>query len=532
MNPRVPEWVSAKEAVSTIADGATVLVTGFASCGLAVSLHEALRDRYREEQHPRGITYIHAAGHYPNAGMELLLEEGLLGRLIGAHWGRMRKMTEVIPMMRAEVHNWPQGVVVSAVRSAARGETQGYITRIGLGTFVDPDIEGGCVNEAAKRAGSLIQKIEVLGQPMLCFPMIEPDVVLTRGWSVDRNGNVSCRKEAFSMSQYHFSLAARRCGGKVICQVREKEDRVFAPHEIDLPAFLVDMLVLAECPEQQHRQSVGYDYNPALNGEGGRVEETLPPVPDGLRGWIGRRAAMEVRAGELLNLGIGIPGDTVGAALVEQKRADTIISTMESGLMGGTSVGRVDFGTALYPDYRIDPDRMFDLYYGGNLDIAIMGAAEIDGSGNINVSSFGGRTVGCGGFIDIAQSARRVVFCSPLTVGGLDVVFEDGKVKILQEGTTRKMVKRIQQITFSARTARELKQEVMLVTERAVFRLGHLEWELIEIAPGLEIEQHVTPFVEFPFSISPDCRTMPIECFTGKYPEDVDYAQVSVECLS
>ena len=153
------------------------------------------------------------------------------------------------------------------------------------------------------------------------------------------------------------------------------------------------------------------------------------------------------------------------------------------------------------------------MYHGGGLDVAIMGAAQIDESGNINVSQFNNRAVGCGGFIDITQSAKRVVFCSTLTVGDLEAQYVNAKVHIMQEGRHRKFVQRVGQITFNGKRALQSQQKVLLVTERCVFELTENGWMIIEIAPGISIEKDILPQMDFAPDVSPTCGVMPAECF-------------------
>jgi propionate CoA-transferase len=296
-----------------------------------------------------------------------------------------------------------------------------------------------------------------------------------------------------------------------------EDDVVYPSHRVAIPGFMIDALVVAENPEQEHRQCEMFDINPALVNES-EDESTFtlpqaPPVPAGPRGWIGRRAMWEIRDGDVFNLGIGIPGDTVGRALHEAGRLDAAVSTIESGLFGGIALGGVNFGCALYPCARLDQAAMFDMYHGGGLDIAIMGAAQIDETGNINVSQFDGRAVGCGGFINITQSARRAVFCTTLTVGGLEALYENNQVRIAQEGRHRKFVRRVGQITFNGRRALQSQQKVLLVTERCVFELTETGWQIIEVAPGISIEKEILPQMDFAPAVAASCGVMPRECF-------------------
>lgn len=498
-----PQHLSAREAADLVPDGATIATAGFSMMGVAHSVHRALIERFQETGAPGNLTYVHAAGHSAGVGLDSLAPHGMVRKVIGGHWGLMPALRQKIAAEEIEAHNWPQGVVIGALRAAASGEKGGLRTRIGLGTFIDPRLSGGCANATAREAGSLIKLVQDGEGELLNYASIEPDVAFIRGWSADKLGNVSLGQEPLNLSNDVIAMASRHRGGKVICQVRYIEpDVVYPSHRVAIPGFMIDALVVAGNPSEEHRQCELFDNNPALVNEGEStdcptVKTEAPPVPNDPRGWIGRRAAQEIGDGDVFNLGIGIPGDTVGAALHEAGRLDKVVSTIESGLFGGIALGGVNFGCALYPCARLDQLTMFDMYHGGGLDVAIMGAAEIDAQGNINVSAFDGRAVGCGGFIDITQSARRVVFCTTLTAGGLEVTYEGGIMRIVQEGRHRKFVKAVNQITYSGRRALQTKQPALVVTERCVFELAEGGWQLIEIAPGIVPERDIFPHMDF-----------------------------------
>ncbi len=510
-----PRILSAAEAAALIPNGAHIAVSGFGGTGVANTIHRALTERCARVDAPCKLTYIHAAGHILNQGGDLLAAHGMLDKVIGGHWGLMPALRQKISAEEVEAHNWPQGVVVDSFRAAACGKTAGLRSHIGLGTFVDPRQKGGCANERARRAGSLIRLIKEDGQEILEYAPLKPDFALIRGWSADHLGNVSLGMEPVSLSIEYIAMATRRNGGQVICQVRTIDhNTTYSADRVTLPGFLIDVLVKAERPEVEHRQCEAFDINPAMINLESKTSLETPKVPQGPRGWIGRRASMEVQSGNVLNLGIGIPGDVVGAALHETGRLEEVVSTLESGVFGGVALGGNNFGSSLYPHARLDQSSMFDLYHGGGLDIAIMGAAEIDVDGNINVSQFGGRATGCGGFIDITQSARRVVFCSTLTAGGLEASYENGKVCILKEGKHRKFIRKVEQITFNGSRAFSSKQSVILITERCVFDFYEKGWRLIEVAPGIDIEQQILSQMDFLPTISSSIKAMPPYCFS------------------
>jgi hypothetical protein len=137
----------------------------------------------------------------------------------------------------------------------------------------------------------------------------------------------------------------------------------------------------------------------------------------------------------------------------------------------------------------VDQPYQFDFYDGGGLDLAFLSFAEVDANGSVNVSRFGDRIIGVGGFVNISQNAKKVIFSGTLTAGGLKVTIEDGKLSIQQEGRAKKFVPELQQVSYNGVFADERGQEALYITERAVFRKKDGQLELIEIAPGVDLDK-------------------------------------------
>jgi propionate CoA-transferase len=511
-----PKFLTAAAAAVIIPSTARIVVSGFATIGLPQAIIDAMIARFRTKGAPGELTLYHASGHGSGWGYDRMAEAGMVGMVVGGHWGLMNHLRREMMEDRIESHNWPQGMLVHAFREMARGNKKGFTSTVGLGTYIDPRATGGCMNNKARARGSMIRlETTADGEETLRYAHLPLDYSIIRGWEADALGNVSLGMEALSLSQLDLALAARAQGGKVICQVRRHHsDRQFPANEVAVPGFLIDHLVVSDNPYETHRQCEGYDEASCLLGGASHdCDVTLPPVPIGPRGWIGRRAAREILPGDVFNLGIGIPGETVAAALAESGRLFEATSTLESGIIGGVGIGGNNFGIAINPQARIDQSRMFDFYHGGGLDITLMGAAEIGANGDINVSLFEGMPTGCGGFIDITQNARRIVFCSTLTAGSLDVEFEGDRLRVRREGRHRKFVRQVRQVTFSAQQARHRGTNVLLITERCVFKLNNQGWEVTEVAPGIELERDVFNQMEFRPTISPRLQKMDIRCF-------------------
>jgi len=197
-----------------------------------------------------------------------------------------------------------------------------------------------------------------------------------------------------------------------------------------------------------------------------------------------------------VNLGIGMPEGVANVAREENLR-DRMTLTVESGPIGGLPASGLSFGASYSPSAVLPQPSQFDFYDGGGLDIAFLGAGEVDEEGNVNVSKFGPKFAGCGGFINITQNARRVVFCTTFTADGLKTEQQDGRIKIVSEGKTAKFVKKVEQITFSGRYALKKGTEVTYVTERGVFRLEKDGLRLIEIAPGIDLQTEILDQMQF-----------------------------------
>jgi len=487
--------VSAEEAIARIGSGAVVATTGFVQSCIPEMLHAALERRFVDTGAPRDLTLIMCAGAGDSKGLGTgrLYHEGLLKRVIAANFGRMPKVAQAAQDNRIQGYNLPQGVISKLYRSCAAG-SPGLFTKVGLHTYVDPRLGGGKVNTATKE--DLVKLVEVEGKEWLFYKATPIDVALIRATSADPAGNLSMEREALTLDVLAQAMAAHNNGGLVIAQVeRIVAEGSIKPKDVKVPGILVDCVVIADPPEM-HRMNYGVMYDPGLAGEVRVTVDSLPKMELDERKIVARRAAFELPPNGVINLGVGAP-DGVANVANEEKVTPYLVMTTEAGAVGGVLAGGSSFGSSANAHSIIDQNQMFDFYHGGGLDLTCLGMAECDSLGNVNTSKFGGRLNGCGGFIDISQNARAVVFAGTFTAGGLEVAIEDGKLRIVKEGKARKFVNQVEQVTFSGKYAAQRAQPVIYVTERCVFQLTDHGLELIEVAPGIDIERDILAHMAF-----------------------------------
>lgn len=496
--------INADEAIALISDNDVVTTTGFVQSCIPEALHAALEKRFVETGAPRDLTLIMCAGAGDSKGLGTgrLHHEGLLKRVIAANFGRMPKVAEAAQQNKICGYNLPQGVISQLYRACAAGQP-GLFSKVGLHTYVDPRIDGGKVNDITKE--DIVKLVDVEGEEWLFYKATKIDVAFIRATSADPSGNLSMEKEALTLDSLAQAMAAYNNGGLVIAQVeRIVEQGSLKPKEVKVPGILVDCVVVADPPEM-HRMNYGVIYDPALSGEIRVPVDAMPKMPLDARKVIARRAAFELPPNGVVNLGVGAP-DGVASIANEEKVTPYITLTTEAGAVGGVLAGGSSFGSSANAHSIIDQNTMFDFYDGGGLDLTCLGMAECDAQGNVNTSRFGGRLNGCGGFINISQNSRAVVFAGTFTAGGLQVEIANGTLKIIQEGRAKKFVKQVEQITFSGHFAQQRSQPVIYVTERCVFQLTPDGLELIEVAPGIDIDRDILPHMEFePVSINPIC---------------------------
>lgn len=479
--------MSAAEAALLLRDGDTLLIGGSGG-GHAVpdALLAAIGDRFRQSGQPRGITALHPVGlgDGRTRGAGHLAQEGLLKRVVSGTFVNSPGIARLALEDKIEAYTLPQGSLSQLMREMAAGRP-GLMTRIGLHSFADPRLEGGRQSPSARE--DLVELVQFRGEEYLFYRPYAVDVALVRGSAADEDGNISMEHEAVTLEMLSIAQAARRSGGLVIAQVKRIVPRgSLHPKLVKVPGILVDALVVE--PEQW--QTFETEDSPAYSGHQRVALEDIPRLPPGPRRIVARRGACELFEGAICNLGSGIFTGMANVA-AEEGVLRRVCLTNEQGNIGGAPASGNEAGAARSPDAQVDQPYQFDFYDGGGLDLAFLSFAEFDAEGNVNVSRFGGRIVGPGGFVNISQGAKSVIFGGTLTANGAP-----------------KAVRRVEQVTFSGAYARQRGQPVLYVTERAVFRLGAEGPELVEIAPGMDLEKDVLGVMGFRPRIAPELREM------------------------
>ena len=534
---------SADEAVSLIDDGMTVVSGGFVGAAHPEALSAAVERRFLNEGHPRGLTLVYAAGQGDGKtrGLNHFGHEGLLRRVIGGHWGLLPKIGRLAIENKIEAYCFPQGVVCQLLRDIAAGRP-GCLTHVGLGTFIDPAQRGGRLNEVSPEG--LIERVELLGKTWLLYKAFPVHIGLIRATAADPFGNLVMDEEAVLGEVLPIAQSVHNCGGKVLAQVKRLLGEPAPPNRVRVPGVLVDHIVVSG--EGEHDLTFGEADNrsyytsrptssviphpvlrtprleepltlfPQSRGEGtgsghAQMSEFLESFPLDERRVIAVRACDELHAGAIANIGIGMP-EGIARIAAERGLLEAVTLTVESGPIGGMPAGGLSFGASVYPQAIIDQPAQFDFYDGGGLDFAALGAAQVDRFGNVNVSRFGSRLAGVGGFVNISQNARRLVFCGTFTSDGLEVEVSSGRLTIRREGRIQKFVDQVEQVSFCGEVARQKSQNVLYVTERAVFRLTPDGLELIEVAPGIDVQRDVLDQMTF-VTIVRDVRPMSSQVF-------------------
>lgn len=516
----MPKILTAAEAVKHIADGATVVVNASSGLNCPDDVLKALGEKFRNEGHPRNLTMLHpiAAGDmFGIGGIDHIAEDGLIARVIagsypsGPSTSEPPRIWQMITGNKIAAYNVPSGIMFDMLREAA-AKRPGTLTKVGLDTFVDPAREGCAMNDKAA-ASPIVRKIDFDGGEWLYFPAIVPNVAIIRGSASDSRGNISMEQEGAYLGAMDAALAAHNNGGIVIAQVRRIiADDTLRPHKVRVPGILVDYIV--EAPEQWQTTQTPYDA--AISGEETRELSSFSLMEFGTGKVIARRVAQELKAGWAVNLGFGVSAN-VPRIFIEEGLHGQCTWVIEQGAVGGVPLLDFQFGCAANAEAFVPSPHQFTYFQAGGFDCSLLSFLQIDPEGSVNVSKLAARphvTAGAGGFVDITARAKRIVYSGFYNAGAkMDVV--DGKLRIAKEGKVRKLVKTLDQVSFSGRRGREQGQEVTYVTERCVLKLTREGIVVTEIAPGVELQSNILDQSEFPLIVSPCLKMMEARLFNA-----------------
>ena len=507
--------VSVFEALDLIKEGDAVAISAVGMTGYPEFVVAKLEERFIETKSPGGLTLYAAGGHGGRGHIcdNRFAHSGFLKRHVCTHPKAVPELRELISSNEMEAYAMPQGVLNQLYRCTAARQP-GLLTKIGIDTYIDPRLEGGKLNEITKE--DLVRVFELDGEDWLFYKSPHVDIAIIRGTYADEKGNVTIDREALKLEMLEVALAAKGCGGKVIVQVEQVVQSNSLPAKnVVIPSQIVDAIVVTEDIPVYHRQANGPGHDPSVSGEvrapWGAL--SLPKPEVSTNDIVCRRAVFELFPGAIINLGVGF-GSGAGEVAAMEGIQDQLSFTLELGAFGGVPLGGMRFGVAMNPESYVSPPTMFDFYHGENLDVAVLGAAEVDKEGNVNVSRFAGVPDGQGGFIDISTSAKKAVFCTRLMAKGFKGEVLDGKLKILEEGKVVKFVDKVEQVTFSGKRALEAGHEIVYITERAVFKLTADGIMLTEIAPGVDLEKDILQLMAFKPLIAEDLKVMDARIFT------------------
>ena len=491
--------VSSVEAAGLIKDGDTVAIGG-AGAGHAVPdrLMQGLGEHFSKTGKPEKITVLHPCGIGDNdsRGMNHLAHEGLLEVVIGGFWGNAPKMVKLALENKIKGYNFPQGVLGHLVRATASGKP-GIITPIGINTFVDPRLEGGKINDVTST--ELVEVMTLDGKDYLFYKTIPIDIGFIRGTTIDCEGNLTMEEEVGTFSMLSIAQAAKVNGGIVIAQVKRTSADHCDPGQVKVPGVFIDYVVIE--PEQEMTFLTKFD--PAL------VKRDVPYEAEelnleGIKRLVSRRAALELKPNSYVNLGYGM-SDGVPIVAQQEDITDQIVFMIEQGAIAGIPTTGLNFGAMFNPTAILDDVYQFDFFHGGGLDMAFLGFAQVDRFGNINSTRFNNFITGSGGSVDISSAAKKIVYCGTFAVKAEQEITPEGLV-INYPGKLKKFVQEVEQVSFSGKSALERGQEVVYVTERAVFTLTPDGVMLIEIAPGADLHGDILEMMEFKPIISNDLK--------------------------
>ena len=485
-----------------IKNNSFVIIGGNGGTGAPERILIEIEKNYIKKKRPKNLTIFHITGigAVDKLGLNHLNHKGLVKKVIGGNYGlQIPFMKNLIVSNKIEAYNLPQGILSQLCRTMA-SKQPGIISKVGLKTYIDPRVEGGRMNKKTKK--NIVKLLKINGEEYLFYQSPKPNFAIIRGSFIDEEGYVYMDHEATTREDLSIAQAVHNNGGVVVCQFKQKKQSInLNPHLAKIPGFLIDYYV----QDQKQKQTYEIFYDKFRSGEKKLKNPKLSKIPLDIRKVIARRAALELKKNNVVNLGVGVSVGISNIAYEEDIYKD-ITLTVEAGVIGGIPGSGLNFGSAINPKSIIDQPYQFDFYDGGGLDVAFLSFAEIDKNGNVNVSRFGNRNDGAGGFINIAQGAKKVVFSGTLTGGGLSTSIVKGNLKINKEGKNKKFVNKVNQITFSSKDGIKRGQSIFFNTDRGLFKIINGKITLVEVARGVRIKEDIIDQIPFKINISKNLK--------------------------
>ncbi|MBD0295520.1 MAG: 3-oxoacid CoA-transferase subunit B [Flavisolibacter sp.] len=433
---QVPQ-ITASEAAALVKDGDVLLGGGFGMTGNPVHLLHALA-----EKGTKNLTFIGNNVGEPGLGGGRLLRNGQIKKMIGSFFTSNPDAVKAAQSGKVEYELLPQGTLAEAIRAGGAG----------IGGFYTPTSAGTLIAKGRETK-------EIDGVEQVFVKGIRANVAFIRAWKGDTAGNLTYR-----MTEQNFNKAMATAADLVIAEVEQIVPvGAIEPENIHTPCCYVDYIVQAHMTQE-------------YLGTSASVKSSSKKADDS-RMNMARRAFAELKKGNIVNLGIGIP--TLVADLITPE--DGIILHTENGMLGVGPVPEDDAGALHYPvnagkvpvtalpgSSYFDSADSFAMIRGRHIDVAIMGGLEVDEQANLaNWAVPGKPLLGVGGAMDLASGAKRLIITMTHTNS-------DGSSKIVPSCT----------LPLTAMNAVD-----MVITDLAVFAFRENQLTLIEFMPGATLKE-------------------------------------------
>ncbi|MEM4568020.1 MAG: CoA-transferase [Sulfolobales archaeon] len=502
------------EVFRLIGDGSTIVISGFNVALSPEYLVVKLYEFYEVNGRPKDLLIVgDALPAVPGRGLDLVArrvyecgDRRFLRGVLIPYPGFSPWLQKLIAEGFVAYYAWPIGIISWWLREVSCGRP-GVISKVGLGTFLDPRFRGGCMNELALKMGEFrVRLVEIGGEEYLLYSGPKPDVGFIRGSTADELGNLSLEWEAALGTTLNIAQAVKAYpkSGLVVAQVlRVAKAYSLRVRDVHVPGPLIDYVVVA--PKEYHWQVSSCEYDPRLSGEVVPPKNSVRPVELSYEKVIARRVLLEFiklikKLGRpiMINLGVGIPA-MVASVAVEEGVDELIHPTIESGPWGGMMLLHTDFGASVGPYAILTMPDQFANYEGGVIDCASLGFMQVDSKGNVNPSFMPGVITGPGGFPVIAYGSPRIYFAGSFTAGRRSIRVDSNSRKLVIEsdGNIVKFVGKLYEVVYNAEQGLMRGQEVKYITERCVFKLTSKGLVLEEVAPGVDIDKDILSRMEF-----------------------------------